>query len=267
MAQPLPAGNLKVGTGWRYSKGAIHAAFDYPVVLGTPVFAVADGVVLDCHDGVSNKPSDKIGAPSNWMLLGITHAGQKASVLYQHLSPGLSVKQGQKVKAGQQLAESGSSGHATGPHLHVATMWGHRDAASRYDYMKKIGAKEGPPKDGTASNEVCIFPPSLVYDAPPGRLMAQGDVLGSGLVFVSKLHFGTTDSDSVKRLQFVLNHIKLVNGKNLKISGNYDIDTKNEATKWQIQKDGCEPGTPAADGNIGPKQAVKLFGPTYTIKS
>ena len=70
MAQPLPAGNLKVGTGWRYSKGGIHAAFDYPVVIGTPVFAVADGVVLDCHDGVSNKPKQVTGAPSNWVLLG-----------------------------------------------------------------------------------------------------------------------------------------------------------------------------------------------------
>ncbi|WP_460666878.1 M23 family metallopeptidase [Kribbella swartbergensis] len=268
MAQPLPAGKLRVGTGWRYSKGGKHAAFDYPVVTGTPVFAVADGVVLDCNDGVTNKPKPGVvGAPSNWVLLGITHAGRRASVLYQHLSPGIDVRKGQRVKAGQKLGESGSSGNATGPHLHLAAMWGHRDRAGRYDYLKGIGAKEKAPTDGTASNEICIFPPSLVYDnAPKARLATQSDVLSSGLVFVDKLRFGTTNSDSVKRLQFVLNGIKLVGGKTLRITGNYDLDTKNEATKWQIQKDGCEPGTPAADGNIGAKQAQRLFGPKYVIK-
>ncbi|WP_238355686.1 M23 family metallopeptidase [Kribbella sandramycini] len=268
MAQPLPAGKLTVGTRWRYSKGGLHAAFDYPVVTGTPVFAVADGVVLDCNDGVTNKPKQVTGAPSNWVLLGITHAGRKASVLYQHLSPGIDVQKGQKVKAGQKLGDSGSSGNATGPHLHLAAMWGHRDRAGRYDYLKGIGSKEGVPGDGTASNEICIFPPSLVFSAgAPQRLMAAATVLASGLVFVDKLRFGTSNSDSVKRLQFVLNGIKLKDGRNLKLSGNYDIDTKNEATKWQIQKDGCAPGSIGADGNIGLKQAHKLFGKTYTVKA
>ncbi|MEU4608532.1 M23 family metallopeptidase [Kribbella sp. NPDC023972] len=269
MAQPLPAGKLRVGTGWRYSKGGKHAAFDYPVVIGTPVFAVASGVVLDCNDGVTNRPKPGVvGAPSNWVLLGITHAGRKASVLYQHLSPGIDVRKGQRVKAGQKLGESGSSGNATGPHLHLAAMWGHRNRASRYDYLANIGAKEGPPKDGTAANEICIFPPSVVFTPVQGggRIQPQKTVLAAGDVFVAKLRFGTKDSDSVRRLQFVLNGIKLVNGKTLKVTGNYDIDTKNEATKWQVQKDGCEPGTPAADGNIGLKQAQKLFGPKYRIK-
>lgn len=261
MAQPLPAGKLKVGTGWRYSKGGKHAAFDYPVVTGTPVSAVADGVVLACHDGASNVPSSKVGAESNWVLLGIVHAGRKASVLFQHLSPGINVKKGQKVKAGALLGKSGSSGHATGPHLHVAAMWGHRTAATRYDYLQDIGAREKEPK-GTAANGICIYPPSQVYTASK-----QEPPLASGEVFVSKLHFGTTNSDSVKRLQFVLNNIKLKDGRNLGLSGDYDLATKNEATKWQIQKDGCVPGSAAADGNIGSKQAGKLFGPKYTIKA
>lgn len=267
MAQPLPAGKLTVGTRWRYSKGGTHAAFDYPVVIGTPVFAVADGVVLACNDGVTNRPRPGVvGAPSNWVLLGIIHAGRKASVLYQHLSPGIDVRKGQRVRAGQKIGESGSSGNATGPHLHLATMWGHRDAAGRYAYLKGIGSREAAPTDGTASNEICIFPPSLVFDVTGRRIASQKDVLASGLVIVSKLRFGTADSDSVKRLQFVLNGIKLVNGRNLRITGDYDLGTKNEATKWQIQKDGCEPGSPGADGNIGPRQARRLFGPKYVIR-
>jgi murein DD-endopeptidase MepM/ murein hydrolase activator NlpD len=262
MAQPLPAGQLTVGTKWRYSQGGLHAAFDYPVPIGTPVFAVADGTVLACHDGVSNKPNQVTGAPSNWVLLGITHAGRDVSVLYQHLSPGVDVKERQKVKAGQKLAESGSSGNASGPHLHVAAMWGHRNAARRYDYLHRISSTEGAPTDGTASNEICIFPPTIVYDQVP----PTSDPWASGPVFVDKLRFGTHDSDSVRRLQHRLNQITLKNGKNLPVTGTYDIETKNEVTKWQIQKDACAPGSAGADGNIGPKQARKLFTAPYVVK-
>jgi len=264
MAQPLPAGKLAVGTGWRYSKGGKHAAFDYPVEIGTSVFAVQDGVVLACNDGVSNKSQPGVvGAKSNWILLGIMHGGQKVSVLYQHLSPGLLVKKGEQVKAGQQLAKSGASGNATGPHLHVAAMWGHRTTSTRYDYLINISPSEKEP-NGTAQNEICIFPPSLVYAA---KSAGRQSPFAGGDVFLDKLHFGTKDSDSVRRLQFVLNDIKLVSGRNLKLSGNYDIDTKNEATKWQLQIDKCKPGSPAADGNIGAKQAAKLFGKSYAIRA
>lgn len=262
MSLPLPANQMKVGTKWRYSNGGLHAAFDYPVPIGTSVFAVADGTVLASNRGVTNKPKQVVGAPSNFILLGITHEGKKASVLYQHLSPDIDVKNGDKVKAGQKIAESGSSGNATGPHLHLATMWGHRDRAGRYDYLHNIGAKEGPPADGTASNEICIFVPSRVFEKSGGG----PDPFASGLVFVNKLHFGTKDSDSVRRLQHRLNEIPLKDGKNLSISGDYDLATKNEATKWQIQRDDCKPGSVGADGNIGPKQARKLFGSNYTVK-
>jgi murein DD-endopeptidase MepM/ murein hydrolase activator NlpD len=261
---PLPAGQLTVGTRWRYSAGGLHAAFDYPVPIGTSVFAVAAGTVLDCNDGVTNKPKQVTGAPSNWVLLGIRHSGRDASVLFQHLSPGISVKKGDKVKAGELLGKSGSSGNATGPHLHVAAMWGKRDRASRYSYLNGIGPKEGVPTDGTASNEICIFPPSLVYD--PVKALVGVSPWASGLVFVDKLSFGTTDSDSVRRLQFRLNQIKLTDGKNLKVTGTYDIETKNQATKWQLQKDGTAPGSVGADGNIGPKQARKLFTAPYIVR-
>jgi hypothetical protein len=86
MSLPLPAHQMTVGTKWRYSNGGLHAAFDYPVPIGTQVFGVANGTVLACHDGVTYKPKQVTGAPSNWILLGITHQGRTASVLSQHLS-------------------------------------------------------------------------------------------------------------------------------------------------------------------------------------
>jgi hypothetical protein len=52
----------------------------------------------------------------------------------------------------------------------------------------------------------------------------------------------------------------------LRITGNYVIETKNEVTKWRIQKDACAPGSAGADGNLGPKQARKLFTAPYVVK-
>ena len=268
MTAPLPASFMDtIGTGWRYSGGGLHAAFDFKVPNGTPVHAVANGKVLACNDGASNTPRPGVvGANSNWILLGVTHRGRHASVLYQHLSPGILVRKGQGVSAGDKLGFSGSSGNATGPHLHLATMWGHRGKNTRYDYLAGIGKSERAPTDGTASNEVCIFPPSLVYSGGGGADALAADPWASGLVLISKLQFGSKDSDSVRRLQHRLNGIKLQGGKNLAITGNYGLETKLEATKWQIQKDGNEIGTPGADGNIGPKQAKKLFTAKYTLK-
>lgn len=262
MAMPLPSNHMNIGTGWRYSKGGLHAAFDYPVPIGTPIFAVRNGTILDCNDGVANnRPGEdgKTGDPSNWILLGITYRGRAASVYYQHLSPGLDVKKGQRVSAGQKLGETGNSGHTTGPHLHLATMRGHRHAETRYAYLKDIGPSEGAP-NGVASNGACIFPPSLVFGA------ASSGRWASGLVIVDQLKFGTKDSNSVRRLQHRLNEFSLVGGRELPISGNYLELTKDQVTRWQIQKDGCAPGTAAADGNLGPKQARDLFGTRYEIR-
>lgn len=251
-----------LGTKWRYSDGDLHAAFDFAVVTGTPLFAVRDGVILDCNDGVANNPpgvNPGSGAASNWVLLGIRYKGKPASVYYQHLSPGLNVKKGDKVKEGRRLGESGNSGNSTGPHLHLATMWGHRDVNSRYAYLDSIGASEVPPK-GTASNDICIYPPSLMYRRN-GR-----NPWASGTVRVDKLRFGTTDNDSVRRLQHRLNRISLEGGAELPVTGNYLDQTRSEVTKWQLQKDGAEPGSPNADGELSARQARKMFGKRYDVQ-
>jgi hypothetical protein len=143
-------------TEWTYKSGGGHYAYDYGTARrGTKCLAVRDGVILDLNDGVPNNPpgvNPGSGSPSNWLTLGIMYKGREATVYYQHLSPGLKVRKGQQVKAGQHIADSGNTGNSTGDHLHLATMYGRRTKTDRYIYMNNNGR-----------NEHIIWPPSEVW--------------------------------------------------------------------------------------------------------
>lgn len=86
-----------------------HYGTDFGAPTGTPVRAVADGVVVT---------AGRSGGHGNFVKLD--HDGPYASS-YSHLSK-ISVKNGQKVKQGDKIGEVGATGLATGPHLHFQ-MW------------------------------------------------------------------------------------------------------------------------------------------------
>jgi hypothetical protein len=84
-----------------------HLGVDYAAALGTPVSAIGDGIVVNAgwSGGYGN-------------LLEINHGGGYQS-RYGHLSRfGKGVHVGVKVKQGQTVAYTGSTGLSTGPHLH-----------------------------------------------------------------------------------------------------------------------------------------------------
>lgn len=148
-------GTYGINAGWRYSSGTGHFAYDYDCPTGTPMYAVGGGTILASNDGVSNDTpgdADYGGEPSNWILLGTRWKGEKVSVLYQHLSPGLKVKPGHKVAEGHLLGRSGDSGNSSGPHLHFAAMRGWWAEATRYIYMTNDG-----------DNPYVIFPPDRLW--------------------------------------------------------------------------------------------------------
>ena len=94
------------------ARGSVNPGVDYVVPVGTPVFAIGDGVV----DGVTTSVS---GAGGRMVWLNCD--GWKVD--YLHLSK-VSVKKGQRVKRGDVLGLSGGSGLGKelgyGPHLHIA---------------------------------------------------------------------------------------------------------------------------------------------------
>ena len=98
------AGTLTSRYGRRW--GRMHKGIDIAGPIGTPIAAAADGVVIAA--GWSS------GGYGN--LVEVRHI-DGTTTRYGHNSR-LSVSIGQSVRQGQQVAEMGSSGHSTGPHLH-----------------------------------------------------------------------------------------------------------------------------------------------------
>ncbi|HOP05947.1 MAG TPA: M23 family metallopeptidase [candidate division Zixibacteria bacterium] len=88
-------------TGYR----RMHAAIDISNRTGTPIYATADGKVVEVgrQGGLGN-------------MVVIDH-GYGFKTRYAHLKQA-TVKKGQRVSRGEQIALMGNTGHSTGPHLH-----------------------------------------------------------------------------------------------------------------------------------------------------
>lgn len=97
-----------------YNSGS-HNGIDFGATTGTPVKAVAGGVVEEVGN-TDAKASCAGRSYGKWVL--IRHNNGLASV-YGHLSL-IKATNGAIVKAGDVVAYVGSSGYSTGPHLHLS---------------------------------------------------------------------------------------------------------------------------------------------------
>lgn len=93
-----------------YKVEKFHSGIDFAAPIGTEIFATGDGVV--------EKVESNYWGYGN--LVTIDH-GYGYKTQYAHLSRFASQK-GQKVKRGQLIGYVGSTGKATGPHLHYEVL-------------------------------------------------------------------------------------------------------------------------------------------------
>jgi murein DD-endopeptidase MepM/ murein hydrolase activator NlpD len=112
-SSPPVEGHIGSGFGFRTDpitgRLALHTGLDFPADIGTPIHAAAGGMVVVSHNH-----------PAYGRLLEIDH-GNSLITRYAHASK-LLVKNGEMVKRGQKIAEVGSSGRSTGPHLHFEVL-------------------------------------------------------------------------------------------------------------------------------------------------
>lgn len=108
-SKPVADGFVGSGFGWRTDpftgQMARHEGIDFAAPPGTPIHAAAGGVVVlaEHHPVWGN-------------VVEIDH-GDQLMTRYAHAQR-VVVRPGDLVKRGQKIAEVGSSGRSTGPHLH-----------------------------------------------------------------------------------------------------------------------------------------------------
>ncbi|MEU4655481.1 M23 family metallopeptidase [Streptomyces sp. NPDC023723] len=110
-----PVSGSYVSTAYRASSGlwssGTHTGIDFHAASGTAVHAVGAGTVVEAGWG---------GAYGNQVVIKM-HDGTYTQ--YGHLSS-IGVSVGQTVDPGEQIARSGATGNATGPHLHFEARTG-----------------------------------------------------------------------------------------------------------------------------------------------
>ena len=112
MLWPVPGYyNVTSAFGWRWNRSDFHTGMDISGsgVYGKPIVAANDGKVAF----VNTAFSQGVG----YGIYVIIDHGGGISTLYGHASR-IVVSVGQQVKRGEKIAEVGSTGWSTGPHLH-----------------------------------------------------------------------------------------------------------------------------------------------------
>ncbi|MFL0579517.1 serine hydrolase [Dietzia sp. 179-F 9C3 NHS] len=119
---------------------SFHDGLDFGGPLGAPIYAVADGVVKEAG------PASGYG---HWIIIEHEIDGEKVDSLYGHMSAaGVHVKAGDKVKAGQHIADIGSEGFSTGPHLHFGVYpggWSQGGGVDPKPWLDKLRAESPAP--------------------------------------------------------------------------------------------------------------------------
>ncbi|MEV0773642.1 M23 family metallopeptidase [Nocardia salmonicida] len=117
-AMPMADGTYSLTSGFGPRWGTQHKGQDFGAAEGTPIYAAADGLVVEAG------PASGFG---QWIVLDHNIGGESVSTVYGHMwEKGVLVRVGDTVKAGQKIAEVGNNGESSGAHLHFEVVPGTR---------------------------------------------------------------------------------------------------------------------------------------------
>lgn len=107
---PFPSSPITSGFGAR--SGGMHTGLDFTPGAGTPIGAVADGVVTGVSTGGT--------AYGNSVTISHVINGQEVKSLYAHMQYGsIGVAVGQAITVGTYVGAVGNTGRSYGAHLHL----------------------------------------------------------------------------------------------------------------------------------------------------
>lgn len=223
MAHPIPG--FRVTTPWGTEgdwAAGYHTGDDYSTHgrIGIPIHATRDGTVVLVSRG-SGGWGDPYGKHIVIESGDVRHG-------YCHLSR-IRVAVGDQVVAAERIGLSGDTGNTTGAHLHYEE----RTTPFKYhsvDRKPKFSRGEGP-----------------------------GTSVPVGEVKVSQLHRDETNSNSVRRLQDVLNGLSLTD-QPLDVTGDYDENTAVRVRRYQRHV--LNDPEMFCTGNLDLRQAMHLFDRT-----
>jgi len=169
---PLIEGFVGSGYGMRNDpftgEWTMHTGVDFAAPVGTPIFAAAGGVVVSAEQH-----------PAFGNMVEIDH-GKGLSTVYAHTSRML-VKNGDFVRKGEKIAEVGTTGRSTGPHLHFEVhVKGAPQNPSRYLASLKpsnvtSAAAAGAPRSASAKAPAPSSPQLSTATAPVLTAAAPAD--------------------------------------------------------------------------------------------
>ena len=119
--------SYRFGTS-NHGKRDIHTGVEFLNPRGTPVLAAAKGDVAFAGDDLKDQVGPYRNYYGNYVVLqhDIPGFDKPVFTLYAHLSE-IDVKEGDEVKAGDQIGLVGSTGAATGAHLHFEVRYGENE--------------------------------------------------------------------------------------------------------------------------------------------
>lgn len=137
---PLPAGTYTSTDSFGpridpyTSEQRFHAGSDLAAPMGTPILAIADGIVTF---------AGQRGTYGGLIIIEHTVGSKRVASYYAHMyDDGIHVTEGDTVAAGQHIGDVGSAGKSTGAHLHLELHPGgaNAPAVDAMDWLAQHGA-------------------------------------------------------------------------------------------------------------------------------
>lgn len=112
LCYPMDNSTYTRTSGYGERWGSFHAGIDLAAPEGTPIYAAADGVIIEGKDRTN------VQGFGSWIWLDAQKSVGK-DFIYGHVKhSGILVKAGDRVHKGQKIGVVGNEGQSTGPHLH-----------------------------------------------------------------------------------------------------------------------------------------------------